>query len=161
MEKTDARKLGTDAQQQLRYQVIRLRKQGRTHREISEITGVARATCNKWWSLYQAEGIKALKIKKRGRPKGSCRTLSPEQEAELRRAIVDRTPDQLKLKFALWTRREVMELVFQLWGIRMPIRTAGEYLMRWGFTPQKPIRKAYEQDQKAVKNGWTRRTRTF
>jgi hypothetical protein len=27
----------------------------------------------------------------------------------------------------------------------MPIRTAGEYLKRWGFTPQKPVKKAYEQ----------------
>jgi hypothetical protein len=30
MEKIDARKLSTDAQQELRYQVIRLRKKGRT-----------------------------------------------------------------------------------------------------------------------------------
>ena len=40
MEKIDARKLSTDAQQQIRYQVIRLRKQGRKHEEISAITGV-------------------------------------------------------------------------------------------------------------------------
>ena len=30
MKKNDARKLSTDAQQQIRYQVIRLKKQGRT-----------------------------------------------------------------------------------------------------------------------------------
>lgn len=28
----------------------------------------------------------------------------------------------------------------------------GEYLKRWGFTPQKPLRRAYEQDPKAVEN---------
>ena len=33
----------------------------------------------------------------------------------------------------------------------MPIRTAGEYLKRWGFTPQKPIKRAYEQRPEAVK----------
>ena len=33
----------------------------------------------------------------------------------------------------------------------MPIRTVGEYLKRWGFTPQKPLRRAYEQNPKAVK----------
>jgi len=42
-------------------------------------------------------------------------------------------------------------LVKQLWAIEMPIRTVGEYLKRWGFTPQKPLRKAYEQNPKAVK----------
>jgi len=27
----------------------------------------------------------------------------------------------------------------------------GEYLKRWGYTPQKPLKRAYEQDPKAVK----------
>ena len=65
MEKIDARKLSTDTQQQLRYQVIRLRKQGRKHAEISAITGVSRSTCSTWWDLYKNEGIKTLKIKKK------------------------------------------------------------------------------------------------
>ena len=33
----------------------------------------------------------------------------------------------------------------------MPIRTVGEYLKRWGFTPQKPLKRAYEQNPKLVK----------
>lgn len=33
----------------------------------------------------------------------------------------------------------------------MPIRTVGEYLKRWGFTPQKPLRRAYEQNPQAVR----------
>lgn len=32
----------------------------------------------------------------------------------------------------------------------MPIRTVGEYLSRWGYTPQKPLKQAYEQDPSAV-----------
>lgn len=151
MEKIDARKLSTDAQQQIRYQVIRLRKQGRKHSEISAITGVSRSTCSTWWTLYQKEGKEALKIKNRGRPKGSCRTLTIEQEKELQKAIRDKCPDQLKLAFALWTRIAVQQLIKQLWSINMPIRTVGEYLKRWGFTPQKPLRKAYKQNPKAVK----------
>ena len=104
MEKIDARKLSTDAQQQIRYQVIRLREQGRKHSEISAITGVSRSICSTWWTLYQKGGKKALKIKQRGRPEGSCRTLATEQEKELQKAIRDKCPDQMKLPFALWTR---------------------------------------------------------
>jgi hypothetical protein len=33
----------------------------------------------------------------------------------------------------------------------MPIGTVGEYLKRWGFTPQKPIPRAYEKNLKTVK----------
>lgn len=150
MEKIDARKLSTDAQQQLRYQVIRLRKQGRTHKEISAITGVNRSTCSTWWSRYQSEGKKALKIQKRGRPRGSCRKLDQQQEIEVQKSICDKCPDQLKLPFALWTRIAVRQLIKQLWGIDVPVRTIGDYLKRWNFTPQKPLKRAYEQNPKAV-----------
>lgn len=151
MEKIDARKLSTDAQQQLRYQVIRLRKQGRTHKEISAITGVNRSTCSTWWNLYKNKGKKALKIQKRGRPDGSCRKLDIEQERKVQKAICDKCPDQLKLPFALWTRIAVQQLIKQLWEIEVPVRTIGDYLKRWKFTPQKPLRRAYEQNPKAVK----------
>lgn len=65
--------------------------------------------------------------------------------------IRDRCPDQLKLPFALWTRIAVQQLIEQLWSVHMPIRTVGDYLKRWGFTPQKPLKRAYEQNPKVVK----------
>jgi hypothetical protein len=43
-----------------------------------------------------------------------------------------------------------MELIQQETGITMPIRTVVEYLKHWGFTPQKPLKRAYEQNPKAA-----------
>src|SRR4051794_41064822 len=60
------------------------------------------------------------------------------------------TPQKLGIASALWTRQAVRELIHQQVGIRLPIRTVGEYLRRWGLTPQKPVRKAYKQDPEAV-----------
>ena len=57
----------------------------------------------------------------------------------------------MKLPFALWTRIAVQRFIRELYKIKMPIRTVGEYLSRWGFTPQKPLRRAYKQNPKAVK----------
>jgi len=151
MEKIDARKLSTDAQQEIRYQVIRLKKKGHRRSEISEITGVHPGTISKWCTLYKIGGKKALKIQKRGPTVGSYRTLTPDQEKEIQKAIYDKCPDQMKLPFALWTRIAVQQLIKELYAIDMPIRTVGEYLKRWGFTPQKPLRKAYKQNPKAVK----------
>jgi transposase len=37
----------------------------------------------------------------------------------------------------------------------LAVRTVGKYLARWGFTAQKPIRRAYEQDPAAVRR-WLR-----
>jgi hypothetical protein len=66
------------------------------------------------------------------------------------------TPDELDLPFALWSRAAVRELIWQRCGVRLAIRTMGTYLARWGFTAQKPLRRAYEQDPAAVRR-WLRR----
>ena len=83
METEDARKLTKETQEQLRKQAIRLRRQGRTYKEIAELVGVNGNTVWKWWTKYEAEGAKALKSKKRGRPVGSCRVLDADQEVDL------------------------------------------------------------------------------
>ena len=69
----------------------------------------------------------------------------------MRKLITDKTPDQLKMPYALWSRAAVGELIEQRFGVRLPVRTMGLYLSRWGFTPQKPMKKAYEQSPAAVK----------
>lgn len=151
MEKRDARKLSPVAQQELRNQALRLRKTGKTYKEIGEALGIYPTSICRWWKKYQAEGTQGIRIKKRGRREGSGRTLSLEQEQELKRLITDKTPEQLKLSFALWNRRAIQLLIKQRIGLQMPIRTVGEYLGRWGFTPQKPLRRAYEKNPVAVK----------
>lgn len=150
MENTDARKLKTEVQQQLRNQAVRLRKKGMGYKEIAEIVCASPNAVGGWCRAYAKYGAKGIKIQKRGRRQGEQRTLTPEQEKRIQKAIVDKEPDQLKLPFALWTRIAVQQLIKQLLLIEMPIRTVGEYLNRWGFTPQKPLRRAYEQNPKLV-----------
>lgn len=152
-EKIDNRKLSSDALLLLRRQAIRLRKKGLTYKEISDITGASEKSISSWYRAFQEQGESSLIYKKRGRTGGDQRSLTPEQEARVQQEIQDKMPSQCKLAFALWTRRAVQQLIKHLWGISMPIRTVGDYLKRWGFTPQKPLRKAYEQDPKRV-NEW-------
>lgn len=137
--------------QERREQAIRLHRQGRTRIEIAEIVGAHRNTVGQWIRDWKAGGAKALKVARRGRRQGSGRRLSPEQEKALQRMIVDRHPEQLKLDFALWTRDAVRLLIEQEYGLALPIRTVGEYLKRWGFTPQKPVRRSYERSEPSVR----------
>ena len=145
MQTEDARKLSQEVQEQLRKQAIRLRKRGKTYNEIAEIVGVHKNTIWKWWKRYKSGGAKELRAKKRGRREGADRSLESFQEASIQAMIIDKAPYQLKLTFALWTRQAVQELIRMQFDIEMPIRTVGEYLKRWGFTPRKPLRRAYEQ----------------
>lgn len=152
MEKIDARTLNQEAQEALRNQIVRLRKAGRPHKEIADIVGVTESHCSRVWTRYQKGGASSVAKGKRGRRQGEQRKLSVEQEAEIKRLIIDKAPNQLKLSFALWTRDAVRLLIEQRCGFSMPIRTVGEYLKRWGFTPQKPAKWAKEQSTPAVAN---------
>lgn len=68
MDKIDARKLKTEAQQLLRNQIIHLRKAGKTYKEISEIAGIHTSTACQLYNAYERGGRDAVKIKNRGRP---------------------------------------------------------------------------------------------
>lgn len=110
-------------------------------------------TVLKWARRAQTGTVDAvIKGGQRGRQHGSGRTLMLVQEAQLRLKVIGSNPAQLQLEFALWNRRAVMLAIKQLFGIEMPIRTVGEYLRRWGFTPQRPVKRALEQNPALLKS---------
>lgn len=151
MKKEDSRKLPPAAQEEKRKTAIRLWKKGMVIQEVADSVGVHRRSVDNWIKRYREGGATSLKSGKRGVSVGTSRHLSDEQECLIQSLLIDKTPDQLKLDYALWTRKAVMELIQQETGLEMPIRTVGEYLKRWGMTPQKPAKRAYEQNPKAVK----------
>ena len=150
MEKLDARKLSLENLEMLRQQAIRMLKQGRKQVEVADILGVRAATISDWSRIYKTGGKKALTLQSPGPSKGSNCLISPEQEKDFQRLIIDKTPDQLKLPFVLWDRKAVKKLIYRQYGIVIAIRTIGDYLHRWNFTPQRPVKRAYEQQPKAV-----------
>lgn len=150
MSKPDARFLPPTTQNYLRQQAIRLREQGKRFVDIAIFLGVHRNTISQWWWHYQQDGEAALYQQQRGRQEGEGRTLSPVEEATVQQLMQDHFPDELAIDSALWTRRAVQAVITQQCGVEMPIRTVGDYLKRWGYTPQKPLKRAYEQDPKAV-----------
>lgn len=99
---------------------------------------------------HRRGGWAAVKVKHGHRPKGSGCLLAPEQAREVQGLIQGRTPEQLKMGYALWSRQAVGELIEARYGIRLKVRNVGKYLKRWGYTPQKLLKKAYEQSPTAV-----------
>jgi len=150
MQNEDGRKLTRQAQHERRKQAVRLHKRGMVFKDIAQALGISQNTARSAVRCADAQGIKALAPKPTGRTVGQNRILNPEQELHIQRLICKNRPEQLKMDFALWTRPAVLELVKQEFDIVLPVRTMGEYLKRWGFTPQKPIKRAYEQRPEAV-----------
>lgn len=154
MKKQDIRFLSPIAQDALRERVIQSVRGGMSQAEAARVFGVSRQSVNKWYGWWLKRGIRGLSSRPRGRP--SSIQLLPWQAAVVVRLITDRCPDQLKLPFFLWTREAVRDLIEQRFGIRLSVWTVGRYLQRWGFTPQKPLRRAYERDARAVRNWLTK-----
>ena len=151
MKLQDARTLTPSQLEDRRKQAVLLRKQGLTYAEIGVIVDVGRNKVSEWVKKWQEGGSKALKVGKPGRPKGVGSSLNEAQQKKVQQCLKNTMPDQLMLPFALWTRQAVVLLIKDLFHFDMPIRTVGDYLKRWGFTPQKPVRRAYERCDKAVK----------
>lgn len=151
MDRIDSRRLPLDALNERRRRAVKTRLQGTSLKDTATQCEMSRTTVIAASKAYEAGGWKAVDVDRGGRPTGSGRTLSVEQEREVQRLIRDRTPDQLKMVYALWTRQAVAELIRERYGIELAVRTMGLYLGRWGFTPQKPMKKAYEQSPAAVK----------
>jgi len=103
---------------------------------------------------YREGGEKALCAGRKGRPRTGGR-LKGWQAATICTLIRDRHPEQLKLPFVLWTAGAVRQLICRRFQIRYSVRTVQRYLKAWGFTPQKPRRRAWEQDDAAVQR-WLR-----
>jgi transposase len=157
LELPDGRCESNEVLEALRLRAVHARELGYAVVDIAAILGVREETVSRWCSKYEHGGKDALPGDRTGRPVGSGRVLDEQQEQHLQQLIDANSPQELAIPSALWTRPAVQELIRQQVGLRLPIRTVGAYLQRWGYTPQKPVRKAYKQDPKAVTE-WLERT---
>lgn len=151
MENRDARTLEPAAQHEVRRQAIALHREGYGCVEISRRTSVHYNTVTKWIARYKQGGMKALAIRKRGPKPDTKLQITPSQQKEICKRIVEKTPDQLRMPFALWTREAVGLLISDLTGMKLDLRQVGRYLKRWGFTPQRPVKRAYQRSEKKVR----------
>lgn len=150
MAKKDGRYRTASAQATIREQAVEyLKKKKGTQQQASEIFGLSRSGIEKIWRKYKIEGKRGIIEKKRGVQGG--KKINGKQSAEVRQLIKDKLPDQLKLAYGLWTREAVQQLIQNRYGIELSRWQVGRYLKSWGYTPQKPISKAFEQKPEKVK----------
>jgi transposase len=148
MKHLDARLLHPVIQHRLRHEAVDLFLKGKNPTDISKQLGVSRQSIYNWTRMHSEFGKKGLNIHKRGRPKGT--QLQPWQSAQIVNLIKNYCPNELSMSFFLWTRESIGTLIQDKFGIKLSKWTVGRYLANWGFTPQKPARRAIEQNPKAI-----------
>jgi transposase len=146
----DARSLPQAAQEELRRRAVALVAEGRSQVEVAGLLSVSANAVGNWVRAHRRGGDQALAARRRGR-RGGHTKLTDAQQQKIARLIVGNNPDQLKLPGFLWTRALVRELIAREFEIEVGEDTVGRYLRAWGMSPQKPMRRAYEQSDEAVR----------
>lgn len=150
MENKDFRSVDSNTRKEIRKLAMKQIASGIRKKIVAEMYGVNPNTISSWVKKYALDGTKGLTDNKRGVKSEDKKLLNTKQEQDIQTMITDVMPDQLKLDYALWTRKAVKELVEREFGVVLAINTMGDYLRKWGFTPQKPKKQAYEQCPKKV-----------
>lgn len=143
----DGRSLSHKTLEEIRIQAVKSVLSGESPEVVIKALGMSRPRIYEWLSLYEKEGFEGLKAKEiPGRPP----KLSEEQSNEIQNIILNKTPIELGFKYALWTLKIISQLIQQKYGITLSKTSSGRLMHKWGLSSQKPLNRAYQQDQNHV-----------
>ena len=150
--KIDGRTLSHETSETLRRLAVKRVREGERPSAVMASLGLCRTTIYKWLAAAKRGGVRALAARPHPGPKAK---LSPEQKLKVRAWINGRDPRQYGFDFGLWTREIVAALIEERFGIALSVTAVGRLLAELDITPQKPLRRAYERDPKAIAR-WTK-----
>jgi transposase len=149
------KKLSPSGQEQLRLRIIRtakknLKPDGKVNATlVAEICECSKGHVSDTWKKYLEGGVTAVKAVKMGRPENSGK-LTKDQQAKVRAIIVDKCPNQIKLKGFLWDREQTRALLKREFKVTLSLQAISNYFSKWGFTPQRPRKQNYKQQPEEV-----------
>jgi transposase len=119
---------------------------GRTQADVADFLGVHPVTVAKWMRAYRSGGDAAVAAKPvPGRP----RFLTDEQEAEVRSWLLQK-PSAFGFRTDLWTAARVAQRIRDRLGVAFHPSYLREWLSKRGYSPQKPARRAKQQNPQAI-----------
>ena len=143
----DARKLDRKSQETLRIRGVQAVQSGQSPEEIAKTLGIHRSTIYNWLSSYNEGGFTNLKLRlSPGRP-----PIVKGRQLKWIYQMIIKDPQQMKFPFALWTRKRVQQAIKEKYRISLSVTSVGRLMGSLGFSPQRPIKKAYEQSPSLVK----------
>jgi transposase len=145
--KTDGRALDHATLTELRRRGVSAVQSGEDPTSVAAALGVNLRTVFRWLAAYRQGGWGGLEASKRGgrRPKLDERALR-----WLYRTVVEKTPQQFRFAFALWTAAMVQSLIKERFGVRLSRSSVTRLLGQLGLSAQRPLWRAYQQDPEAV-----------
>ena len=144
----DGRALSHEALEELRLRAADLFERDVPVERIAAGMGMRRSTVFAWKKAWKAEGRRALEAKViPGRPP----TVPTERLEHFALLVRDHTPADHGFDQALWTRELIGALLEQQFGVAFSPQWVGALMRRIGFSPQRPVYRASQQDPEKVK----------
>lgn len=145
---SDGRKLDHHALQVMRQQATKAVREGQPVPTVAAAFGVNATTVFRWLAKFAEGGQNALLAKPiPGRPP----KVSAEEMRWIAQAVKDNTPQQFKFEFGLWTLSLLRELINREFGKSLSLESVRRIMKLLGFSTQKPLYQAWQQDPVLVK----------
>ena len=144
----DARSYKHDMLEQLRRDAVKRVESGESPEAVASGLGINRRTIYRWLSAFHYGGEQALAAKP---IPGAPPKLNAKQLAQLARFIRDKNPQQLKFDYALWTLAIIRQVIADRFMVKLSEVSVARLMKRLGFTPQRPLYRAWQQDPVSVK----------
>ncbi len=130
-----------------RLQALRLKRLGWLQKDIATALGVTEGAVSQWFKRAREEGEEALRHKP---PPGPTPLLRDEDLAWLAELLCEGA-EAHGFRGDLWTCRRVVTLVTRYFAISYSSGHMAKVLKRAGWTPQKPMKRARQRDEEAIK----------
>lgn len=136
-----------------RFQAWQLKQKGWKQADIAEALGVTPAAVSQWLKRARAGGVSVLRTRSGGGAKPKLTATQLDRLPELLGA----GPEAYGFRGEVWTRSRVGAVIKKEYGVSYSDVHVGRLLRRIGWSLQKPMERADQRDDEAVKR-WQEET---
>ena len=130
-----------------RLRAYDLHQQGWRSIDIAHALDVTPGAVSQWLSAARQHGPDALRTRK---APGATPKLPPEQLQQLPH-LLEKGPEHYGFRGDVWTCPRVVELMKKQFGVTYSSAHMSRILKRLGWSPQKPLTRATQRDEAAIK----------
>jgi transposase len=134
-------------EQARRIEAGRLFAEGLSQAEVARRLGVSRQSASRWFHLWKANGVEALRGAGRT---GRKRQLSDEDLRRLEALLIE-GPQAQGYETNLWTLKRIATVVRKRFGVSYHPGHVWKLLRQLGWSCQRPERRARERDEAAIR----------
>jgi transposase len=138
----------SDIREYRRFRAWELHQQGWKQKDIAQVLDVTPGAVSQWLSRARANGVETLRRRK---APGAKSRLTPEQKAQIPE-LLERGAEAFGFRGNVWTRKRVATVIQREFGVSYHPSHVGRILRQVGWSLQKPVRRATQRDEAAIRS---------